>query len=413
MLLSLRPLLGLGLLLGAPLLILGCGRLEEPDRTEVDEPTADAGQAIKGGYTDDTDKNVVGVVHFQQGAICTGSLIAPNVVLTARHCVGPIQEEASGGGVVCGQTESGTPWSASGFGVTTVTDMFDASISDFFDVAEVVVTPGEDYLCGADQAILILAEPIPESLAKPLIPRVDSKLAENESYYAVGYGQTSDGDYDSSGTRRRRDDLQVYCAEDDCTGVAQYVKVTEWIGDTGICSGDSGGPAMDEQNRVVGVTSRGGADCSSPIYGSVHRWGDWIKETAARAAEQGGYEPAPWVTGQPTDAGFNAPVGGGCEENACGICWDDVCTRYCVEDAGCPDGYACEEVQADTSVCVAIPEPPPNDNGDGDGASADDDGGCTIASPPGETLPADPTNPVPWMVGVGAIALLASRRRRR
>ncbi len=388
---------------------LGCAPPDDdPGLYEEDEQVAEVKQSIQGGYTDDADLNVVGVAHFSKGAICTGSLIAPNMVLTARHCVSDLYGEAGNGGIICDETRGTSTWSVGGFGVTTVTDMYNADYSDFVGVIEVITTPGNDMICGADQAILILEGNFDPQQVAPLTPRVDSKLAPNEEYYAIGYGQSSDGNYNSSGIRRRRDGLRVSCAEDDCTGMSYYMTVQEWQGDTGICSGDSGGPAPHPAGPVVGVTSRGSVNCDEPIYGSVHQWGEWIKETALHAAEVGGYEPAAWVTGFPTDPKFNAPIGGNCEENGCGICWKNECTRYCADNAPCPDGYECDEVQEGTSVCVEIPPPPPpGDGGDGGGDTAEDDG-CTVASSPG----ADPTNPVPWLLGVGALALVAARRRR-
>ena len=384
--------------LGAP----GC--MEVPNNT--DGRVGEAELAIQGGYVDEGDPNVVGIYDAAVGGICTGSLIAPNVVLTARHCVSNISNDSEG--VICTESEAQNPHAASGFFVTTVSQLTEDP-SNYHAVSEVIQTPGSDLLCGNDVAILILSENIAASEAVPLTPRVDYKLAEGEQYSAIGYGQSSDGNFGSAGVRRRRDELFVECAEDDCTGVASYVKDTEWIGDEGICSGDSGGPAFDLQGRVVGITSRGFQGCDDPVYGSTHSWGQFLKETVYYAAELGGYTAPLWVYGQPTDPWYNTPVGGDCVENNCSVCWNSECTRYCIDEVdSCPKGFECGAVE-DGKICQRVEEEPPtgdDDGGSGDGADTAEDG-CSVGGSD------DPTNPVPWKpaVALGLIALALVRAR--
>ena len=62
-----------------------------------------------------------------------------------------------------------------------------------------------------------------------------------------------------------------------------------------ICSGDSGGPALDERGRVFGVASRGDPGCEIAVYGDVSSWGPFIVDTALEAADLGGYVAPEWT----------------------------------------------------------------------------------------------------------------------
>jgi MYXO-CTERM domain-containing protein len=396
------PGVSLALVLGlAPL--IGCGAPDD----DTPEVVGTEEQAIKGGYTDDFDHAVVGIFDLDNYGTCSGSLIAPNLILTARHCVSNTLGEVNGG-VSCDQTYFGGLGQPQDFYVTTLPEMTQ-NPDDYHRVREVVGVPADNSFCGNDQAILILDANVDPAEAIPLTPRVDSAIATNDPYYAVGFGATNDTG-SGVGTRRRRDNLFIDCVADECS--QYYTRPTEWVGDTGICGGDSGGPAIDLQNRVIGVTSRGPAGCEDPVYGYVYGWGQWIKDTAIHAAELGGYPPPAWALGAPTDPNFYAPVGQSCIEatecstNAClndGVA--SYCTRPCNDLAPCPEEYACA---ADIGVCkyVRAPEPPPEPKRR-KAAAEPEASSCAMGSRP------DPTKPIPWFAGAVALIGLAVARRRR
>lgn len=248
------------------------------------------GQAIEGGVTDETSTNVVGIAivqGFQQSA-CSGTLIAPNLVLTAQHCVAE-----SPPAIDCRSAEFGTVYRPSSFFVTTDTVMAQ-NPRGYRSVSSVHVPPGNRDLCGADIALLILDENVPASEAVPATPKIDIAPTSGDRYVAIGYGHTGDGD--GAGTRRRRERRQVFCAGDECGRFAGgSVTETEFIGSEGTCQGDSGGPAMDPDGRVFGALSRGGDGCSVSIYSGVWLWSDWMREIGEQAADAGGYPTPTWV----------------------------------------------------------------------------------------------------------------------
>ncbi len=341
-------------------LTFACGSGSEQDASTVRA-------AISGGELDSADSNVFLLVsHRTQGvALCSASLIAPNLLLTARHCVSDVTSEK----VACGETTAGAPLAARTFFATNAPSIGRATSS--FAVSDISVPSEGADICGFDIALVTLKSSVPASVAAPLIPRVELPAATGEVYTAVGYGQDSPGDAGVAGDRRGRTGLRVSCAPGTCGGP---VEADEFVGEAGICSGDSGGPALDSDGKVVGVVSRSTDNCKRPVYGSVADWKDWMREVASRAAAQGQYEPAAWVgeASEGSSAGAGGADAGGLSvlpgtqgtaclvEEDCAVgygCYgptpspaDRYCAALCSEQAECESGTRCD---TRVGACVA------------------------------------------------------------
>jgi hypothetical protein len=291
------------------------------------EPTATTRSGIEDGTVDSSDTFAVAVVQESNELIfCSGMLLGPNLVATARHCVAQLSSEQ----IQCSSSTFGSVLPVTDFGVSTATQL--GRGSTFVGVSKIIVPSGSDQtnVCGNDIALMILDRSI--DLPQYVTPVIEPPMTDHQLYSTevtvIGYGLSSPTDEAgaSAGVRRIKEDVALTCIPNDpdfadCFSdpeAKQFISASEFVsGDDSTCEGDSGSGAFEQSNfndkrwLAFGVLSRGGlsADgqtCVQPIYSRFDAWGSLLVQAAIEAASVGGYPAPAWAGG---DAGSAASSG--------------------------------------------------------------------------------------------------------
>lgn len=253
---------------------------------------------------DPSDQPAVVAVSTEVGLssrLCTGVVIAPGLILTARHCLSFTDwslETAS-----CDTTTLPLPSADVRITVIPGSDMDLVAPELERSVREIWMPENAGWLCGEDLALLLLDGPLPfaplpisaEPFGHPM-----SALSPGTAFTAVGYG-LADGDY---GQQRMTGQASVTCVGEACHN--PQIDEREFLGESGACEGDSGGPAIDDFGAVFGIVSRTSGDCSSTAYLSLAPHFSWLAQSARAAAEFAAEpypswaEPAEAVTATPS-----------------------------------------------------------------------------------------------------------------
>jgi MYXO-CTERM domain-containing protein len=277
-------------------------------RVQPDASYVIGGTAVPPGKWPDT------VAVLGQGA-CTGTLIAPDVVLTAGHCA-----DMNPTTVIANTTDY------QGQGGTRAT------------VKSVTAYP--NWETSFDVSVIVLQQPL-----TGITPRkvgtgctFDEGFSDGTMVRLVGFGLT---DTAGQGNNTKLNETMSPVTDSDCSGpggCSQGAKPAgEFIaGGSGqdSCFGDSGGPVYLETPRgvvVIGAVSRGLEGSATPcggggIYVRTDKIVEWIEQTAGKPVEKdlcaagpGGEDPGGEDPGN-EDPGGEGPNGGGGVDDITGGC---------------------------------------------------------------------------------------------
>jgi endonuclease G len=266
-----------------------------PDPSQNQATGWSKGSSVVGGSSAPQGKWPDAVAVLGPKGSCTGTLIAPDVVLTAGHCA---------------EIEP----------AHVIANTVDYAADGGKRVAVKSTTAYPDWQSSYDVSVIVLEEPITSITPRMLGTSCTFRGFSNAmDVHLVGFGLTEEG---GTGNNTHLNEAMAPVVDPECMGpygcnhsVQPGGEFVAGGGGTDSCFGDSGGPVYLDTPRgviAIGAVSRGVNGAQMPcgsggIYVRTDKIIDWIEETTGRtiAKDDCGLDPS-------TSDDSSADMGGGC-----------------------------------------------------------------------------------------------------
>jgi MYXO-CTERM domain-containing protein len=285
-----RRLLGAGIAMAA-LAAAGGGVGCSSEQTHV---SGNAELAVIGGVPSPAERDAVIFIRVDKDSgtfsDCSGTLIAPDVVLTAKHCVAAVQRDdfqCTGSGDLVATGDAGV------FGATFAPETISIYVgreraAEPSARAKKVFAAETTQACRDDVALIVLDQGI-TGVAFPAVRRQRSTRV-GEKVLLTGYGP--DSTVEDQGRREVRD-VRIADVGKDTDDIAATTPSRSFVvpGNT-VCFGDSGGPAFaSDTGALVGVYSRKTGDCYDRFTRNTYMLISEFPKVIEQALSYAGHDP--------------------------------------------------------------------------------------------------------------------------